>query len=348
MAGVGTHVARLLLLPTLFAALGLAAACGGGAGAPVAEIPDPEGLRGKIIGVESLAASSTLEVRYFLHETYGLDQGRDYAFVEAPAASLPVLLRDGGIDAMVLTDEAAFRMDGGDEFVLLVNVTDGVRRLTGGAVVSSVLITYPDAVALKGEALAELNRMLAASVTYFRANEGRVLSAIAADGDEERYLSWWWERAELALGGVSDSSGAGLRALWQAALTLGDIDAVPELARTVFEPDRAEVSAEGIRSLAASGDRVTVSLAVLESPERRAALYAIEQGFVTSDSVDLALTYVRESALMETPAARQYDVVEATPLIVPLGAQRRLDFVVLSAGAVNRSGTLLFVRADAP
>ena len=95
------------------------------------------------------------------------------------------------------------------------------------------------------------------------------------------------------------------------------------------------------------GDRITISIALRDDANRLAALYAIEQGIVTSDTIDVDVTYLTQSAIAEVALARQYDVIEVTPLAVPLAAVQDFDFAVLSGGLQNSDGTLLFAHADA-
>ena len=95
------------------------------------------------------------------------------------------------------------------------------------------------------------------------------------------------------------------------------------------------------------GDRITISIALRDDANRLAALYAIEQGIVTSDTIDVDVTYLTQSAIAEVALARQYDVIEVTPLAVPLAAVQDFDFAVLSGGLQNSDGTFLFARADA-
>ena len=69
----------------------------------------------------------------------------------------------------------------------------------------------------------------------------------------------------------------------------------------------------------AGGDRVTLSLAVVDSVGYRTALYAIEEGIVTSDSIDVAITYLSPSALAESARSKQYDIVDVPAIAVPPG-----------------------------
>ena len=94
------------------------------------------------------------------------------------------------------------------------------------------------------------------------------------------------------------------------------------------------------------GDRVTISLAILDDVGHRAALYALDQRLTTSTTVDLVVTYLPASALDEAARSKQYDVVESTAIAVPAGAADDFSFVILSAGLQDLDGTLLFVSAN--
>lgn len=332
-----------LLAATLALAL-LAAACGGDEEPAAGGLSGPGDLRGKTIGVASLGGAFTLETRYVLQEVYGLDvspEGGDVTIVELPAESLPTLLSDGEVDAAVMLRLGAFRLLEDENFRVLSHVTEEMRELTGAPIMNSILVTYPDVAEQKTDALSELNRMLAQSVTYFKANQDEVIEAVAADQEvDPRFLRWWWERQDLLLGDLSAEAQERLLDVWGAAKAIGDIEDYPELATVLFRPDGEAPEAP------MEGDRTTVILALLDDPSRRAALYAIEQGIVTSDTVDPDLTYLPLSAIIEAAPAKQYDVIEATPLVVPRGVARELDFVILSAGLQNLDGTLLFVRGE--
>lgn len=346
---------RWLLLSATLSALVvltlLAAACGSGGSTTVTGLASPADLRGRTVGVVSLTDGSTLEARLLLQEAYGLDVSLDVGdvtIVESPAESLSTLLQDGHIDAAVVSHLGAFRLLDDERFRLLSRVTEEMREITGAPIMNSILITYPDVADQRAEALVELNRMLAESVTYFNANRDDVIEAVAVDDQtiDAQFLRWWWDRYDLPLGDLSVDLQERLLHIWEAARMIGDIEEYPELASVLFNADGDEQESPdaGEQSEATKGDRTTVSLGLLDDASRRAVLYAIEQGIVTSDLVDLDLTYLPKSALMEAAPAKQYDVIEASPLVVPLGRTQDLDFVVLSGGLQNRGGTFLFVR----
>ncbi len=328
-AGLALSVLLLLLL---------SAGCGGEGRLASSGVV---GLKGKTIGVASLSDVSTLETRYVLQKGYGLDtsqSGSTVKFAEAPPESLAIELQSGQIDAAVFSQAGAFRLLNDARFRVLSHVSQEMRKLSGGPVASSVLVTYPDVAQQKSAALEALHRLLAESVAYEQANEGAVLHAVAAQTRQDQaLLRWQAAHQELRLGDLSQETQERLLRTWQAASALGDIDHLPDLATVLFDPKQKDQTA-------LPGGRVTVTLALLDEPIRRAALYAIEEGLVTSTSIDLNITYLPPSAIAEAATTKQYDVVEALPLIVPASARQAVGFIVLSAGVDDLDSTLLFVK----
>ena len=340
---MGLRTSALLILATLVAAA-FAAACREERGAGANALAE---LRGKTIGVVSLTDVSTLETRYVLQEAGGLDasqKGSTVTFVEVPPESLESELASGKIDAAVMSPAGAYRLLSDDDFRVLSEVSKEMRRLTGGPVASTVLLTYPDIAEQKPAALAELDRLLAQSMVYYDANEEAVLAAIAADAGLDRaFLHWQAERQELRLGDLSPETQERLLRTWQAAAALGDIDRVPDLATVLFAPTKQKAGGS-------PGGRVTVSVALLDDAFRRAALYAIEQQLISSAEIDVDITYLPPSALASAVTTKQYDVIEAPALVLPTSAHEDIGFVVLSAGAADLGSSFLFVRGqpDAP
>ena len=338
-----TAVRNLVVLFALAAAAVLLAAACRGSETATSGITELSGLRGRTIGVTSLVDTFTLEARYLLLEAHGLRASPaegDVTLVEAPAESLPSLLLDREIDAALLREQDAFLLLNDDRYRTLSHVTEEVRELTDTAVISSVLITYPDVTEQKRAALIEAIRLFSESDIYFRTNQGDVIDTVAEAGEADpEFLTWWWDRHDLLLGGLSEDVQAQLLSLWNAALAVGDIETMPELSAVLFS-EEGEAEAQPL----VNGDRTTVSIALLDHPGRRAALYAIEQGILTSDTVDLDITYLPQSAIIEAAAAGQYDVIETSPLAVALGAERDLELIILSGALQDQDGTLLFVR----
>lgn len=329
--------------PALLLALAaLAAACGGGGESARGELASLDDLRGRTLGVASADSVASLETRFVLRVAHELEtgaEGADVALVESPADSLPALLLDGTVDAAVLPDRSAFQLTkNGDGVYLLSHISEEMQDLTGEPVLASVLVTYPDVAAAKPAALEELNALLAASLTYFRANPNAVIDAVATDGDERDYLRWWWHRHGALFGDRSPAMQTQLLAIWEAGRAVGDIDGYPEIASVLFDADAQQPGD--------AAPRTTITLGVLDEPGRRCALHAIEESIVLSDSIDVNITYLPPSGLQDAAVAKYFDVVEATPLLVPLGAAGDLPLLVLSGGLQDLDGTLLFVRSS--
>ncbi len=156
---------------------------------------------------------------------------------EAPASSLVTLLASGDLDAAVLTELSAYRLLDDAEFRVLGEVTAELRELTGVPVMQSILVSYPSVTVRKADALSEVSRLLAESVTYFRANQDAVITAVAAEQQVEvEFLDWWWTQYDLPLGDLSQGTQEQLLQVWEAARTLGDVEGYPELADALFDP----------------------------------------------------------------------------------------------------------------
>jgi hypothetical protein len=213
-----------------------------------------------------------------------------------------------------------------------------MRDITDQAVLATALLTYRDEQASHPLALAEANRMLDQSVSYFKANHGRVLKAVAGEQSPDLdFARWQAARQRPVFGESGRRIERGLASLWSVATTLGDLTEAPDVEAVLFDPQAGQPEAR-------SGLRRTVSIAVLDDATRRGALYAIEQGFVRSRFVDLSISYLSASGLAEALSAREYDVVEGSAMEVPKAKSGRLDLLVLSGGVEDLDSTLLYVR----
>lgn len=212
-----------------------------------ADFKTPSDLNGKTFGVASRGDPSTLETRFLLHQRYDIEAGvlengrsGDVTIDVAPAQSLPALLESGALDAVIATQRSAYefaRLDGVRE---LSNVTAELREQLDEPIANSVLVTYPDIVASKAEALTELNRLLSESVTYFKANRDAVLEPLATElSADPAFLRWWWDRYDLPLGDRSEATQERLLQAWEAARVLGDVEGYPDLATVLFNPKTA-------------------------------------------------------------------------------------------------------------
>lgn len=198
----------------------------------------PGDLKGKTIGVASLAGTFVLEARYVLQKGHGLNtdlRTGEVKFSETPPEATAQLLADGRLDAAVLTQLARYRLESSPDHRTLLNVTQEFTRLAGQAVVNSVVVTYKDRVATKGAALAELQRMLEASRRYLTENRSAVLGEVAKKrGVDQAFLEWVFTTHELAAGPVTPAESARIVATWEAALAVKDIAAVPKIEDVLF------------------------------------------------------------------------------------------------------------------
>jgi len=313
----------------------LAATCGGHSSRKDSGLA---ALRGKNIGVVSLTDVSTLELRYLLHDRYGLNTSRKAGTVtisEVAPESIAGRLAAGQLDAALLPLDAAYAQAVGQGAPPASHVSQEAADAAGGMVAESVLLSYRDVVDQKADGIAELDRLLAQSVAYGDANRSSVFDAVAAalsqDSDEIR---WQADRLKLPLGDLSKGAQDSIVRTWRMAAAVGDIATVPDITSVIFDPGKRAPNAQ-------AGGRVTISLALLDDPSRRAALSAIEQGIVASSKIDISITYLSARALAEAATTKLYDVVEASPLIV--SSNTSLPFVIVSAGAQDIDGALLYI-----
>ena len=90
-----------------------------------------------------------------------------------------------------------------------------------------------------------------------------------------------------------------------------------------------------------SAPRQTLTLAYADDPSRSALVWAIQNGKVTSPTVDLKITFLPVAQIIPAANTKQFDVIEATPLAVPRTAGAEPGFVILSLGLINLNGTQL-------
>ena len=207
---------------TIFA-FALLTACGGGE-EELSGFTNVTELRGRAIGVASFNDTSTVELRYVLQESCGLQSGLEGAsvtLIETPLQELLMQLSDGEVDAVLLPPG---RPDIGDEFRILSRITEEMRDVTGMPVAGSVLLTYADVAEQKLHGLTDLNRMLSESMTYFGANRDDVVATVAAEQEVDESLArGWWNALDVLFGDSSIDVQEQIVGLWRVAMALGDI-----------------------------------------------------------------------------------------------------------------------------
>lgn len=95
-------------------------------------------------------------------------------------------------------------------------------------------------------------------------------------------------------------------------------------------------------------ERTTIKLALLDDASRRAFVYALQEGIVTSDTVDVEIDLLPIGAIIEAFGTRQFDIVESAPIAVPRAIAGGLELRLFAPGLINKSGTKLYVGASSP
>jgi NitT/TauT family transport system substrate-binding protein len=96
----------------------------------------------------------------------------------------------------------------------------------------------------------------------------------------------------------------------------------------------------------APGPKTPLRVAYLDDPSRDTVLYAIREGIVTSDSIDVEFVLLPLPAIIQAAPAKEYDVIEAATVGVAKAAAGGFIFNILSPGLENFGGTLLFTASD--
>lgn len=202
-------------------------------------IRTPADLAGKTIAVPSLGGTFVQETRYVLAKKYGLNadlRTGDVKFVEAPPGAVPQLLKDGKLDAAVLTQLSAFSLKDSPDVRVLSPIAKEAAAISGKRSASSLVVTYRDRAAGKGAALAELQRLLARSRDYLRDHRSEVLAAVAQDKQvDPAFLGWFFGAYDLRAGPLTSDDRAEITASWEAAKALGDIAELPRMDDVVFQ-----------------------------------------------------------------------------------------------------------------
>ncbi|MFI6675974.1 ABC transporter substrate-binding protein [Kribbella sp. NPDC050470] len=90
----------------------------------------------------------------------------------------------------------------------------------------------------------------------------------------------------------------------------------------------------------------TIKLAVSDDPTRHMALWALEHGKVDTGGIDVEVTYLPNETATQAFQTRQYDLIEASPVSVAASAASGFQTRIVSAGVLNRTGTVVYVRSN--
>lgn len=95
--------------------------------------------------------------------------------------------------------------------------------------------------------------------------------------------------------------------------------------------------------------KTTVSVAYLADPSHEAVMWAIRNGRVTSELVEIDATPLDISALIQATAARTYEIVQTAAMAIPRARARGLDLRIVGTGLryhASGEGAGIWVRAD--
>jgi ABC-type nitrate/sulfonate/bicarbonate transport system substrate-binding protein len=203
-------------------------------------IRTPADLKGRTLGVASLGATFLLEARFVLQRVHGLNtdlRSGEVKFSETPPEATAQLVKDGKLDGAVLSQLATYRLLKSPDHRTLMNVTQEFQKAAGRPPVNSIVVTYKDKAATKRAALAELQRLLAASRAYLNDHRAEVFKDIAQRRNvDPDFLIWVFNVQDIAAGPVTDQDIAQISATWDAAKLIGDIQSVPNIQDLVFRP----------------------------------------------------------------------------------------------------------------
>lgn len=94
-----------------------------------------------------------------------------------------------------------------------------------------------------------------------------------------------------------------------------------------------------------------ITYAYLADPALEGVYYAIKQGIVTSDTIEIELSPLQIPALISSTPAKKYDVIFNAVMAIPFAKRRGLELVVLSSALRSPEGRLgagIWVKKDSP
>lgn len=101
-----------------------------------------------------------------------------------------------------------------------------------------------------------------------------------------------------------------------------------------------------IATPATPGPKTVLEIAYADDPSREALLWAIINGRISSDTVEVRVSLLPLGQIIPAANTKQYDAIEATPLAIPRTLGGEPGFLILSSGLVNKAGTVLFTGRD--
>lgn len=94
-----------------------------------------------------------------------------------------------------------------------------------------------------------------------------------------------------------------------------------------------------------------VTFGYLADPSHEAVMWALRNGKVTSDTIEVSATPLEIPALIQATSARTYDVIQTAAMAIPPARARGLDLLVMGAGLryhTSGEGAGIWVKKDSP
>lgn len=94
-----------------------------------------------------------------------------------------------------------------------------------------------------------------------------------------------------------------------------------------------------------------VTFGYLADPSHEAVMWALRNGKVTSDTIEVTATPLEIPALIQATSARTYDVIQTAAMSIPPARARGLDLQIMGAGLRYHSsgeGSGIWVKKDSP
>jgi hypothetical protein len=184
---------------------------------------------GAVIAQQPAGASSTLMLRYaleFKHNIRSTGSSPDVTWIQIPEADMASRMYAGAVSAVMLNSYRGWEALTDSRLRLLYTGTKDFVDEAGGYPLNTGLMAPRDLVAIRGDQVREVNRLLAASARYAGDHQLEVFGDIAREENIPiEYLTWWWETFEIQWGPLRAEHARGISILWDAAMRLGDASA---------------------------------------------------------------------------------------------------------------------------
>jgi NitT/TauT family transport system substrate-binding protein len=185
----------------------------------------PEDLKGKSLGVYSLATGAVTLVRVALWKRYGMNvavNGGDFQMKQLQIAAMPAALATGQVDASMLSNIQAYRAGKSGDFRSIMSSDRITIELFGANPVSAVFIGYPERLEARREAYRAALQLLLASRNYSRSHPDEVFKAVGAEQNvDPEYLRIWEDQYQGYPIALSDGDIPALDKLWELSKQLG-------------------------------------------------------------------------------------------------------------------------------